>query len=292
LAKTTRIDDVARGRDEFMKVMRKHGVSISNRKVAKALKAVAADMNYTGADDLFAQMGSSKLSARLVGTRLLKYMSKHGMVAATSPAASGHAGSSSGALATGAGGTAATAAGAGGADGDFGLDAPMLAPRSARRPKPTGGGVVVKGIDDVLVRLSKCCNPVPGDEILGFVTRGRGVSVHRVTCPNARELKASPERLIDVEWDQGTHSTYHVEVFLQALDRLRLLQDVTQRIAETGVNILSSSTTTHRDGIVDMRFLFETGEMRNLDGLLVSLRGVEGVFTARRMLPGESQKKK
>jgi GTP pyrophosphokinase len=276
LAKSTRIDDVARGREEFMKVMRKHGISLSNRKVAKALDAVAEDMNYTSADDLYAQMGTSKLSARLVGTRLLKYLSKHGIIEAESAAATrGH-------------GAAAVAD----TGDDFDLDTPMLAPRSARRPKPTGGGVIVKGIDDVLVRLSKCCNPVPGDDIVGFVTRGRGVSVHRANCPNCKDLFDTGERYIEVAWDKTSHATYHIEVFVQALDRLRLLQDVTMRVAESGVNILSSSTTTHKDGIVDMRFLFVTGEMSNLDALLKALRGVEGVFTARRMLPGEGQKKK
>lgn len=151
---------------------------------------------------------------------------------------------------------------------------------------------MVKGIDDVLVRLAKCCNPVPGDEIIGFVTRGRGVSVHRRSCPNASELLSSPERIIDVEWDAGSKSTYQVEIFVEALDRLRLLQDVTMAIAESGVNILSSSTTTHRDGLVDMRFLFEIGEMSRLDALLRDVRQVEGVFEARRMMPGEVASKR
>jgi GTP pyrophosphokinase len=106
------------------------------------------------------------------------------------------------------------------------------------------------------------------------------------------DLQTTPERFIPVQWDKSQHATYHIEVFVQALDRLRLLQDVTMKIAESGVNILSSATTTHKDGIVDMRFLFETGEMSNLDALLSSLRGVEGVFVARRMLPGENLKKK
>jgi len=116
--------------------------------------------------------------------------------------------------------------------------------------------------------------------------------VHRAKCPNVRDLQNTPERFIQVEWDRSTHATYHIEVFVQALDRLRLLQDVTVKVAESGVNILSSATTTHKDGIVDMRYLFETGEMGNLDALLSALRGVEGVFVARRMLPGENLKKK
>jgi len=165
-----------------------------------------------------------------------------------------------------------------------------MPPRRAR--KRPGGGVVVKGIDDVLVRLARCCNPVPGDEIIGFVTRGRGVSVHRKSCPNANELLSTPERIIDVEWDIASKATYQVEIFVEALDRLRLLQEVTLAIAESGVNILSSATTTHRDGLVDMRFLFEIGEMSRLDALLRDVRRVDGVFEARRMLPGEATQKK
>ncbi|MCL2680365.1 MAG: TGS domain-containing protein, partial [Coriobacteriia bacterium] len=284
LAKTTRIDDVTRGRDMLMKIMRKHGVSIATRKVEKELDQVARAMHYKTSDDLYAQIGSSKLSARLVGTRLLKQLSETGLLAADSK----------GAKALAAEAAADTAAGmqVAAADGDFTLDTPMLAPRSMRRPKPTGGGIRVPGIDDVLVRLSKCCNPVPGDDIIGFVTRGRGVSVHRASCPNVKDLADAPERFIKVEWDRTAHATYHIEVFIQALDRLRLLQDVTMRIAESGVNILSSATTAHKDGIVDMRFLFETGEMGNLEALLSSIRGVDGVFVARRMLPGEGPKKK
>jgi GTP pyrophosphokinase len=133
---------------------------------------------------------------------------------------------------------------------------------------------------------------VPGDDIIGFVTRGRGVSVHRTSCPNAKELLSSPERIIEVEWDSGSKATYQVEIFVEALDRLRLLQEVTLAIAESGVNILSSSTVTHKDGLVDMRFLFEIGEMNRLDALLRDVRQVEGVFEARRMLPGEATTKK
>jgi GTP pyrophosphokinase len=273
---------VASGREELKKIMRKHGVSIATRKVEKALDSVAIDMHFKSCEDLYAQIGSSKLSARLVGTRLLKRMSESGLLAP----------SSKGAKVIEATQAVQASSNVGHSGEEFTLDTPMLAPRSARRPKPTGGGVIVPGIEDVLVRLSKCCNPVPGDDILGFVTRGRGVTVHRANCPNLKDLRETPERLIKVEWNRSAHATYHIEVFVQALDRLRLLQDVTMTIAESGVNILSSSTTTHKDGIVDMRYLFETGEMGNLDALLNSLRRVEGVFVARRMLPGEGQKRK
>ncbi len=261
-SKVTRVDDLQHGRDELAKVMRKHGLGIGSKAAEKALDAVAEEMNYAKGEDLLAQIGAGKLSAKLVGTRLLKRMSKEaeGPEAGRQP------------------------------DEQLPLDQPMIPPRRAR--KRVGGGVVVKGIDDVLVRLARCCNPVPGDDIIGFVTRGRGVSVHRKNCPNAGELLASPERIIEVEWDSSSKATYQVEIHIEALDRLRLLQDVTMAIAESGVNILSSATTTHKDGIVDMRFLFEIGEMGRLDALLRDVRAVDGVFEARRMLPGEATQRK
>ncbi|MCL2403078.1 MAG: bifunctional (p)ppGpp synthetase/guanosine-3',5'-bis(diphosphate) 3'-pyrophosphohydrolase [Coriobacteriia bacterium] len=283
LSKSTRSDDISNGRDMLMKIMRKHGVSIATRKVEKELGLVALDMHYKTIDELYAQIGSSKLSARLVGTRLLKQLSASGLLAKDSKGAKVLAAEEA---VDRPGGVASTE------EAEFTLETAMMAPRHARKPKQTGGGIRVAGIEDVLVRLSKCCNPVPGDDIVGFITRGRGVSVHRASCPNVRDLQHTPERFIKVEWDRDAHATYHIEVFVQALDRLRLLQDVTMKVAESGVNILSSATTTHKDGIVDMRFLFETGEMASLDALLSSLRGVEGVFAARRMLPGENLKKK
>jgi len=152
--------------------------------------------------------------------------------------------------------------------------------------------VRVKGIDDVLVRLAHCCNPVPGDAIVGFVTRGRGVSVHRGDCPNARELVAtSPERIIDVEWDTGASSTYQVEIIIEAMDRTRLLQDVSIALADAGVNVLSASISTDRQGVAYMRFLFELGHMDQLQTVINTVRGVEGVFDARRTLPETARKR-
>lgn len=267
LAKTTREDDLLRGHDELVKALRKHGLTITSKRIEKALGELAEEMNYSSPSDLEAQIGAGKLSAKLVATRVLKAMAKEGLIdeellEPQQPARE-----------------------------ELAPNMPMAPPRNARRSHP-GDGVVVKGIDHVLVRLAKCCNPVPGDDIIGFVTRGRGVSVHRATCPNAANLMASAERLIEVEWDNKAKTTYHVEVFIQALDRLRLLQDVTMKIAESGVNILSSATTTQKDGIVDMRFLFEIGEMSRLDILVNDLRGIDGVFEARRALPGEQTSKK
>ncbi len=260
-SKATREDDLVRGRDELAKVMRKHGLGIGSKAAEKAIDAVTQEMNYAHAEDILAGIGAGKLSAKQIGTKLLKLMAKDGDVAKVEPT-----------------------------EPEFPLSQPMIAPRSKRRK--SGGGVKVKGIDDVLVRLANCCHPVPGDKIIGFVTRGSGVSVHRLDCPNARELLSSPERIIEVEWDLGTETAFQVEIFVEAMDRLRLLQDVTSTLAESGVNILASSTTTHRDGLVDMRFLFELGDLSRLDHILRELRTSEGVFEARRMQPGEGTQKR
>ena len=262
-SKATREDDLIRGRDELAKVMRKHGLGIGSKTAEKAIDTVAHEMNYAHSEDILAAIGAGKLSAKQVGTKLLKLMAKDGDVAVKPEPVPAP---------------------------EFPLSQPMIAPRSKRRK--SGGGVKVKGIDDVLVRLASCCHPVPGDKIIGFVTRGRGVSVHRRDCPNARELLSTPERILEVEWDLGTSSAFQVEIFVEALDRLRLLQDVTAALAESGVNILASSTSTHRDGLVDMRFLLELGDLSRLDVLLRDVRSTEGVFEARRMQPGEATQKR
>ena len=260
-SKVTREDDLVRGRDELAKVMRKHGLGIGSKAAEKAIDAVAKEMNYLHAEDILAGIGAGKISAKQVGTKLLKLMAKDGETAKPEPVRE-----------------------------EFPLSTPMTPPRHKRRK--SGGGVKVKGIDDVLVRLAKCCNPVPGDKIIGFVTRGRGVSVHRRDCPNASELLSSPERILEVEWDLGSDTTYQVEIFVEALDRLRLLQDVTSSLAESGVNILASSTSTHKDGIVEMRVLFEISDLSRLDAVLREVRGAEGVFEARRMMSGEATQKR
>ena len=163
--------------------------------------------------------------------------------------------------------------------------------RRADHPKKRNrrnAGIRIEGIDNPLVKLARCCNPVPGDEIIGFVTRGRGVSVHRKLCPNAESLNRSPERIIEVAWDADPQATYQVEVALKAVDRLRLLHDVTTLVADAGVDIISSSSYAHPDGFVDMRYLFEMSDLSRLDTLIRELRDVQGVFEAHRMIPSKA----
>ena len=160
-------------------------------------------------------------------------------------------------------------------------------PATARRPRRGGArqGVHVEGLDDVMVRLSRCCTPVPGDEIIGFVTRGRGVSVHRSDCSNAASLSASEVgRLIEVEWDdRGGAFTAAVE--LEALDRSRLGVDVWKVFSDHHLNILRSETLTKSDRVTRMRFEFELADPAHLESVLNAIKRVDSVYDAYRVLP-------
>ncbi|MGN6781466.1 MAG: ACT domain-containing protein, partial [Marmoricola sp.] len=154
----------------------------------------------------------------------------------------------------------------------------------ARAPQTHGdSGVIVKDVSDVLVKLARCCTPVPGDAILGFVTRGAGISVHRDDCTNAAALKAQPERLVDVEWAPTAQSTFLVQIMVEALDRARLLSDVTLALSDQHVNILSASLSTGRDRVAKSRFTFEMADPKHLGVVLKAVRAVDGVFDAYRV---------
>ncbi|OQA09039.1 MAG: Bifunctional (p)ppGpp synthase/hydrolase relA [bacterium ADurb.Bin374] len=160
-----------------------------------------------------------------------------------------------------------------------------LRPRSRRRSRPAG--VHVEGYDDVLVRMARCCTPVPGDEIMGFITRGRGVSVHRVDCANAASLAdGQQERVIDVDWDADSTGDFVSLVEVKALDRPRLLQDVTSTLSEHHVNIISSQSHAGADRVAKMRFEFELSDASHLDTLLGRIRSLDSVYDAYRVVPG------
>jgi GTP pyrophosphokinase len=237
----------------------------------KALRTVVESLGHREPDDLMALIGTGKQSVRQVANKLLKVITAEKQSTATQLNPENLLGT---------------------------LNMPDSVTLEPRKPKVTqsakgSSDIIVKGLDDVLVRLSHCCNPVPGDEIIGFVTRGRGVTIHRTNCPNARALMSTPERIIEVEWASDVQSSevYKVEVYIEAIDRLRLYQDVTVALGSSGVNILSATMTTHRDGIVDMRYLFEVSEIAHIEKVLRELRGIEGVIDARRTIPGEVARK-
>jgi GTP pyrophosphokinase len=158
---------------------------------------------------------------------------------------------------------------------------PMTMPRRQRSTDDTG--VAVPGAPGVLSKLAKCCTPVPGDEIMGFVTRGGGVSVHRTDCTNAASLREQSERIIDVSWAPSPSSVFLVAIQVEALDRHRLLSDVAHVLADEKVNILSASVATSGDRVAISRFTFEMGDPKHLGHLLNVVRNVEGVYDVYRI---------
>jgi GTP pyrophosphokinase len=171
-----------------------------------------------------------------------------------------------------------------GAQEDLAEAVSITAPRARSKVSAPGeSGVIVKGAPDVWVKLARCCTPVPPDAILGFVTKGGGVSVHRKDCTNAAELQRQPERLLDVEWAPTAHSTFLVNIQVEAIDRARLLSDITMVLSDAHVNILSATLSTTRDRVAKSRFTFEMAEAKHLDNVLRAVRGVPGVFDAYRV---------
>ncbi|HWD25171.1 MAG TPA: TGS domain-containing protein, partial [Acidimicrobiales bacterium] len=170
---------------------------------------------------------------------------------------------------------------------DGGEQLPTTVLQTRRPSSRIGGGVYVEGLDDVMVRLSRCCTPVPGDAIIGFVTRGRGVSVHRVGCQNASALIGEDqERLIEVEWDEARGGLFVASIEVKALDRAQLLADVARVLAEQHVPIISSASHMTSDRVARMRFECELGDLAHLDAVLGALRHLEGVYDAYHLLPG------
>ena len=157
-----------------------------------------------------------------------------------------------------------------------------LSHEKARRTKPSTVGVVVKGIDNCLVKLSKCCNPVPGDEIIGFITRGRGVSVHRKDCVNVNDLISQEDRMIDVYWYNDGQSSYNVDIEIQANERNNLLADIIKQISNNKISIVAINYKVNKDKIVTTDVTVSIENLENLNDLLKSLRKVENVFEVNR----------
>jgi GTP pyrophosphokinase len=213
-----------------------------------ALTSIAVDLHQTDVSGLYASIGEGRVSAATVIQRLVDA--------------------------------------AGGAEAAADEAADALIPTSFQRQRARTSsdvGVVVKGADDVWVKLSKCCTPVPGDDILGFVTRGSGVSVHRTDCVNVPELRVEPDRIVEVEWAPSATSLFLVNIQVEALDRARLLSDVTRALSDMHVNILSASVTTSRDRIALSRFTFEMADPKHMGSVIKAVRNVEGVYDAYRV---------
>jgi guanosine-3',5'-bis(diphosphate) 3'-pyrophosphohydrolase len=246
--KERREEAIERGKDQIARLMRKEGLPLKRLLSHESLMQAAEHFKHADVSALYAAVGEGNLSAQAVVRRVIEL---HG--------------------------------GDDGAAEDL-AEGVTITGRS-RSKVPTGGdsGVVVRGAADVWVKLAKCCTPVPPDAILGFVTKGGGVSVHRRDCTNASSLQAQPERLLDVEWSPTAQSSFLVNIQVEALDRARLLSDITMVLSDAHVNILSASLSTTRDRVAKSRFTFEMAEAKHLDNVLRAVRGVQGVFDAYRV---------
>ncbi len=260
-------DDAEMGRSDVAHELRKRGYGISNPRTVKAIDEVVQQLDYVRVDDLFAAVGSNKVSSKQIANRIEAALGKD---SAETQAQREKDAAKQKAI-----------------EDDMPL-APLAGnSRSLRKRRQNNCGVVVKGDPDLLVHLAHCCNPVAGDDIVGFVTRGRGVSVHRASCPNVKGLMAHPERMIDVEWDATGATEFQVEIVVEATDRMGLLKDVTIAIGDSGGNILSAATQTAKSGTARLRFLIAISDASRLAPLLASVGRVPSVYSARRILPGE-----
>ena len=246
-SKERRTEAIEEGRDELTRAMRKRNLPIGTLLTTQALVGVADELNFPNPDAVFAAIGDGQISTQNVIAHLVKD------------------------------------AGSDEVDEEVEQEAlPLRAVENAK--KKTGSlGVSVKGVDDVWVKLARCCMPVPGDRIVGFITRNQGVSVHRADCQNMIDLqRRQPERVVDVAWT-STKGLFMVRIQVEALDRQHLLSDVTRVLADHGVNILSGSQATGSDRVAISQFSFEMADPQHLNRLLAAVRKIDGVFDVYRV---------
>ena len=245
-SKERRTEAIEEGRDELTRAMRKRNLSVNALLTTEALIGVADDLNFPNADAVFAAIGDGQISTQNVISHLVKD------------------------------------AGADEVDEEVEQEALPLKPVE-RKSSSSSTGVSVKGVGDVWVKLARCCMPVPGDQIIGFITRNQGVSVHRTDCQNMIDLKnKQPERVVEVEWT-STKGLFMVKIQVEALDRRNLLSDVTRVLSDHGVNIISGTIATGSDRVATSQFSFEMADPQHLNTLLAAVRKIDGVFDVYRL---------
>jgi len=240
-----REDAIENGKDSLSKAMRKQNLPLQQLMSSESLAKVVADLRLSDVSSLFAAIGEGQLSAQSVIDKI-------------------------------------TASSAIEEDSDVEFELPP-APKSFRNLGGSDSGILVKGDSDVMVKLARCCTPVPGDKIIGFVTRGSGVSVHRTDCKNVGQLEQEPQRLMEVTWAPVSKRLFLVQIQVEALDRSGLLSDVTRVLSEHHVNILSASVSTRNDRVALSRFVFEMGDPATLEHLLNAVRRIEAVYDVYRV---------
>ncbi|MGC0342179.1 RelA/SpoT family protein [Streptomyces sp. SLBN-8D4] len=253
-SKERRDEAIEQGKDSIVRAMRKQNLPIQRILTGDSLVTLAHEMRYSDISALYAAIGEGHVSAQNIVQKLVQALG--GEEAATE---------------------------------EIDESVPPSHGRGRKRRTNADPGVVVKGVEDVWVKLARCCTPVPGDPIIGFVTRGSGVSVHRNDCVNVESLSREPERILEVEWAPTQSSVFLVAIQVEALDRSRLLSDVTRVLSDQHVNILSAAVQTSRDRVATSRFTFEMGDPKHLGHVLKAVRGVEGVYDVYRVTSARSR---
>jgi len=243
-SKERREEAIEAGRESIARQMRKAGLPLQKIFAGHALLELAHELRYPDISALYSAVGDGHVSAAAIIDKLVLFM---------------------------------------GVEDSHPEPTMDFIPGVAPVAKRSSSAIKVEGIDDVLVKLARCCTPVPGDPIMGFITRGSGISVHRSDCVNADDLRLhQSDRIVGVKWLDGASSLFLVNIQVEALDRARLLADVTRTLSEQQVNILSAAVSTTKDRVAISRFTFEMADATHLDAVLTAVRSVEGVYDVYR----------
>jgi guanosine-3',5'-bis(diphosphate) 3'-pyrophosphohydrolase len=248
--KEERREDAERdGREGLEEALRKRGLPMQKVAGSPLLADVIREMGYRKATDFYIALGQGKVSTKTAANKLMQRLKAGEAV-----------------------------------EDDSSAPVDGRADRARRTKDASNYGISVKGVENVSVRLAKCCRPVPGDEIAGYVSLGRGITIHRADCKNVKALKRSPERFVEVGWEGENEASYRVEIQIDAYDRTRLLEDLSRTFSEAGINIIGATCTTDHP-MVKNRFVVEVGDTEQLKQCVTRLRNVESVFDAYRITP-------
>ncbi|HWI21417.1 MAG TPA: bifunctional (p)ppGpp synthetase/guanosine-3',5'-bis(diphosphate) 3'-pyrophosphohydrolase [Baekduia sp.] len=250
----SREDTEHSGRELLQEHLRKQGLPPQKIVASPLLADVIRELGYRKADDFYIALGSAKLAPKTVVTKVMQRL-KEGEAAEK--------------------------------EADFAVESLVTTRRQRRQPTGTSAsyGIRVEGVDDVMLRLAKCCRPVPGDPVVGYVSLGRGITIHRDDCPNAAALRKDPERFVRVSWEGDHEQAFKVELQINAWDRHALLEDLSRTFSEAGINIVEARCTV-ASPMVQNRFVVEVPDTQALKGAITRLRNIESVFDAYRVTPG------
>src|SRR5581483_11774235 len=244
-SRETREETEQKGRDALEEALKKQNLPYRKLAGSAVLAQVIRETGFRKAEDFYIALGSGKLAAGQIVKKVIQRLKTDEVVEETLP---------------------------------LKTSKPKLATAGA------SAGIKVHGVEDVLVRLAKCCNPVPGDRIVGYVSLGRGITIHREDCPNVRALRRQPDRLTEVSWDGDGSQSFRVQIKVDAWDRPRLLEDVARTFAEHGANIVAYGGSTE-DQLAKNWYTAEVGDVKALRALMNALRNIEAVFDAYRVTP-------